>query len=248
MLSRCGALLVIELDVPARRNAISRALCDGFAEVLDEAALDAATHAVVLTGSPQLFSSGGDFADMRHRDLAGWREHFDHMARLTRRLVAFPKPTIAAVEGWAIGGGMALACCCDRIVAGSGASFVYGFARMAVLPDVGFAATLAARVGAVRARRIMCWGETFDAQAAHATGIVDAVAPAGRALEVALALAERACAAPLPSAWLKSHTVAGLERALSLEKNCASILFTTNDHAEGLVAFRGRRAPVFAGR
>ncbi|MGO4836541.1 enoyl-CoA hydratase/isomerase family protein, partial [Rhizobiaceae sp. 2RAB30] len=129
--------MILTLAVPATRNAISRVMSDRFAASLDAAAEDRDVRAIVITGGPDVFSSGGDFGDMRPRTLADWREHFDHMARLTRRLLACPKPTVAAVEGWAIGGGLALACCCDRIVAAENARFVYGFDRMAVLPDVG---------------------------------------------------------------------------------------------------------------
>ncbi|WP_274631198.1 enoyl-CoA hydratase/isomerase family protein [Arvimicrobium flavum] len=247
-IGRSGAVFVAIIDAPDTRNAISRLLAESLADALDTAADDGTLGAVVVSGTSSIFSSGGDFADMRARAAGDWREHFDHMARLTRRLAAFSKPTVAAVEGWAIGGGMALACCCDRVVVGSDARLVYGFDRIAVLPDVGLSHMLAARVGAARARRLMVMGETHDADEALAEGLVDRLVKAGSALEEAIGEAAAAARnAPLPIALLKSYTGLGLERALGFEKDCASRLFISADHTEGLTAFRGRRPAAFTG-
>ncbi len=241
--------MILTLAVPATRNAISRVMSDWFAASLDAAAEDRAVRAIVITGGRDVFSSGGDFGDMRPRALADWREHFDHMARLTRRLLACPKPTVAAVEGWAIGGGLALACCCDRIVAAENARFVYGFDRMAVLPDVGLMHSLPTRLGVARSRRFMAWGESVDAWEAKEAGLVDMLAPPGEALEQALASAEVAArGAPLVAGLIKAFLADGLEEALRREKDCASCLFTSEDHHQGLATFRRREEPVFTGR
>lgn len=246
---RHGSSLVLTLNLPHKRNPISRAMCEAILARLDEVGDDPAVRAVVMTGAGGNFCAGGDFDDMQARTLGGWREHFDHVMRLARRMISYPKPIVAAVDGWAVGAGLSLACCCDLIVADEKAKFAYGFDRVGVLPDMGLIHTLPIRVGIVRARQIMIWGETFDAASARADGLVDKVAPAGAALQTALEAAERvAAAAPLPIGYLKSFTTEGLDRALAFEKDCASMLFTSEDHAEGVAAFKQRRQPQFTGR
>lgn len=246
---KIGRVQLIVIDKPKTRNAISRILAEQMAKVLDDSANDKNVGSVVIAGTPGIFSSGGDFGDMQQRTLSDWREHFDHMARLTRRLVSFNKPTVAAVSGAAIGGGMALACCCDKVVASEDMRLVYGFDRLAVLPDVGFSYTLAGRIGAQRARRLMLFGGSFSAREALEEGLVDLVTRSDRVLDTALAAAaDVACAAPLPIGYIKSFTTLGLERALAFERDCASVLFTSQDHAEGMDAFKERRAALFEGK
>jgi len=241
--------LVLTLNLPKKKNAISRAMCEAILRELDVAGADEGVRAVVITGANGTFCAGGDFDDMQERGIGGWREHFDHVVRLARRMISYPKPIIAAVEGWAVGAGVSLACCCDLIVAADDARFAYGFDKVGVLPDMGLIYTLPLRVGVVRARQIMIWGERFDAPQAKADGLVDRLAAPGKALEAALEAATTvAASAPLPIGYLKSFTTEGLDRALAFEKDCASVLFTSADHSEGVAAFKARRQPVFVGR
>lgn len=246
--SRQGHAIVLTLNLPNKRNAISRAMCDAILAELDKAGGDPDIRAVVITGADATFCAGGDFDDMQERGIEGWRNHFDHVVRLARRMITYSKPIVAAVEGWAVGAGMSLACCCDMIVAAQNARFAYGFDKVGVLPDMGLAYTLPLRVGVVRARQIMIWGESFTADKALSDGLIDRIAPPGKALDEALALAEQAAKGPpLPTGYLKSFLAAGLERALAFEKDSASVIFTSADHAEGVAAFKAKRAPKFTG-
>jgi enoyl-CoA hydratase/carnithine racemase len=243
-----GPTLVIALDVPEKRNAISRAMCERITAELDTAADRPEVRAIVITGENGTFCAGGDFDDMSDRGIGGWRDHFDHVTRLARRLIAYQKPVVAAIEGWAVGAGISLACCCDIIVSADNARFAYGFDKMGVMPDVALIHTLPLRVGVVRARQIMLWGETFDAAGALADGLVDRLVEPGKALDEALALTGKvADKAPLPIGYLKFFLSAGLDEALAFEKNSGSALFTTADHREGISAFREKRQPVFVG-
>ncbi len=246
--SRHGQALVLALNVPKKKNVISRAMCEAILTELDKVGADSQVRAVVITGANGTFSAGGDFDDMRARGLGGWRDHFDHVVRLARRMIGYPKPIVAAVEGWAVGAGLSLACCCDMIVAAENANFAYAFDRVGVLPDMALIHTLPRRVGVVRARQIMIWGERFDARRALADGLVDRLSSPGAALADALAVAEEAAkGAPLPIGYLKSFMSEELERALAFEANCASVLFTSADHAEGVAAFKDKRKPNFTG-
>lgn len=246
--SRQGHALVLTLNLPKKRNAVSRAMCEAMLAELDKAGGDPDIRAVVITGAEGTFSAGGDFDDMSQRSIEGWRNHFEHVVRLPRRLITYSKPIIAAVEGWAVGAGLSLACCCDMIVAADNARFAYGFDKVGVLPDMGLVYTLPKRVGVVRARQIMLWGESFTAEKALVDGLVDELSLAGQALERALMLAEAvANGPPLPTAYLKSFLAEDLDRALAFEKDCASVIFTSADHAEGMAAFKAKRSPHFTG-
>lgn len=243
-----GPTLVIALDMPEKRNAISRAMCDRITAELDAAANRPEIRAIIITGENGTFCAGGDFDDMSDRGIGGWRDHFDHVTRMARRLIGYQKPVVAAVEGWAVGAGLSLALCCDMIVSADTARFAYGFDKVGVMPDLALIHTLPLRVGVVRARQIMVWGETFDASRALADGLVDRVVESGKALDEALVLTGKVAEnAPLPIGYLKFFLSAGLDEALAFEKNSGSVLFTTADHREGVAAFKEKRKPIFVG-
>ncbi|WP_378941179.1 enoyl-CoA hydratase/isomerase family protein [Mesorhizobium sp. ANAO-SY3R2] len=243
-----GTTLILTLNDARRRNPLSGKLAARLLSELDAVVNRNDVRAVVITGAGGNFCSGGDFDDMPERDLAQWRDHFEGLMRFVRRIVTYPKPTVAAVEGWAAGAGLSLACCCDMVVAAEDARFAYAFDKIGVLPDLGLSYTLPVRVGVTRARQIMIWGENLDAAAAKADGIVDRIAPKGRALDEAVRLATTAAAgAPLPIAHMKPFLAKDMERALAFEVATAPVLFRTADHAEGKAAFFEKRAPVFTG-
>lgn len=243
-----GTSLVLTLTDPRRRNPVSGKLIRELLAELDDAATRSEIRAIVITGAGGNFCAGGDFDDMPERTLAEWHDHFENLARFVRRIVSYPKPTVAAVEGWAAGAGLSLACCCDMVVAADDARFAYAFDKMGVLPDLGLIHTLPVRIGARRARQIMIWGEKLDAQIAKADGLVDRISPKGQALDEALKVAaEAAGSAPLPVAYVKQFLTENLERALSFEIATAPVLFRTADHAEGKAAFLEKRRPLFKG-
>lgn len=247
-ISQVDAKLILTLDDVRRRNPISAALVAKMLRELDRVVVDKSVGAIIITGAGGNFSAGGDFGDMNERDLAGWHDHFEGLMRFVRRIISYPKPVIAAVEGWAVGAGLSLACCCDRIVAAQDARFLYGFEKVGLLPDLGLIHTLPLRIGVPKARQMMIWGEELDATEAKAIGLVDQIVAKGEALTQALQQADRALqAAPLPVAYLKPFLAHDLDRAIAFEIANASALFSTADHAEGKAAFFERRAPVFTG-
>jgi len=243
-----GAVLVLTLDYPARRNALAMPLRAALEEALERAHADAAVRAVVLTGSEGTFCSGGDISGMDVRGAMDGRERMRRTHRLVRLMARGGLPIVAAVEGWCAGAGLALACACDTIVAAEDARFMAGFHRIGLMADLGLAHFLPARIGAGRARRIMLYHEQLTAPEAERIGLADFVAPKGHALPAALEKARfLAEEAPAPIRLMKEMLAGGLEEALAREQHFQATLFATADFAEGRDAFLAKRAPRFRG-
>ncbi len=247
-MERDGALAILTLDDPARRNPIGEAMRAALLDAFETLEADAGVRAVVLTGAGGHFCAGGDIAGMDVADLAEGRERFRRMHRLVSLMIQGSKPIVAAVEGWCVGGGLGLALCCDTIPAGADARFMAGFGRIGLLPDLGLLHTLPARVGMGRARQILLYDEPMAADAAAEAGLIDHLVEAGGALAAACARAARlAEAAPLSVALTRRMLAEGLEAALGRERDLQAALFLTADHASGKAAFRARRPAVFTG-
>jgi 2-(1,2-epoxy-1,2-dihydrophenyl)acetyl-CoA isomerase len=245
---RRGAVAVLTLDYPERRNALAVPMRQELADALDRLEADRGVRALVITGAGGTFCAGGDISGMDVADATQGRERFRLTHRLVRLLIGASKPVVAAVEGYAVGAGLSLALCCDTIVAGESARFAAGFGRVGLIADLGLLHTLPRRIGEGRARQLFLYGEQMDAASAERIGLIDAVVPAGGALEAALARAETlAAAAPLPIAMTKAYLSQGLADALEWERNAQTMLFLTPDHAEGKAAFLEKRAPKFGG-
>lgn len=248
-LSRDGDVQIITLDEPARRNPVGHAVRQALSARLAAAASDAAVAAVVLTGAGGHFSAGGDIRDQETvTSLAQARERFAHVKILVGAMARFPKPLVAAVEGWAAGGGFALALACETVVAAETARFAASFGKIGLIPDLGLLATLPARIGAGRAQRIFLTCATVEAGEGHRLGFVDALVPEGGALAAATRIAREAAAmAPLPRAYVKDFMAAELDRALDFERLVQPGLMLGADAAEGRRAFLDKRSPVFRG-
>ena len=246
---RVGAVIVLTLNVPARRNALSLALRGMLTERLRGIEADPDIRAIVLRGAGGNFCSGGDLTEMNATDFGAARARMATTHRLVRALVGSAKPVVAAVEGWAAGAGFSVALCCDLVVAASDARFVASFGNVGLIGDLGLLHTLPRRVGEAWARRILLLGEPVDAATAERIGIAHAVTPPGEALQAALAWAETLAArAPLAVAMTKAVLADGLDALLDRERDVQAMLFQTADHAEGKAAFKDRRPPRFEGR
>jgi 2-(1,2-epoxy-1,2-dihydrophenyl)acetyl-CoA isomerase len=247
--TRVGAIAILTLDYPERRNALAIPMRAALAAAFDRLEADATMRCVVLTGGGGNFSAGGDISGMNVTDFAAGRERFRLTHRLVRTMIESRLPIISAVEGWAVGAGLALALCTDTVVAASDSRFMAGFGGIGLVADFGLLHTLPKRIGEGRARQMLLHGDRVDATRAEAIGLIDRVVPPGTALETAMAMAENlALAAPLPIAMTKSYLAQGLADALEWERNAQSALFLTADHAEGKAAFLAKRPPSFTGR
>jgi 2-(1,2-epoxy-1,2-dihydrophenyl)acetyl-CoA isomerase len=250
--TRDGSVAIVTLNRPQKKNALSVELRFDLIHALEDLQGDNSCRAIVLTGAGNAFCAGGDIKAMQPGDLAGSRYRLGLAQRIVRLLVAGVKPTVAAVAGPALGGGFALALACDKVIADPGATFAASYGNLGLMPDMALLWTLPQRVGTVKAKEIMMLSRSYKAPEAAALGIVDHVAAdepvLAAAVREAKALAE---AAPLAVAMTKAAFARGvmdLEAVLALEADGQTLLYQTQDHAEGRDAFFAKRPPAFTGR
>lgn len=242
---------VITIDRPERRNALNLEVKEGIARAVEALAADEAVRVIVLTGAGGTFVAGTDIAEME-----GMRPA-DHATLATDRvftvLRSCPKVVIAAVEGYALGGGCELALCCDLIVAGEGAKLGQPEIRVGIMPGAGGTQRLVRLMGRYRAMRLILTGEAVGAREALALGMLSEVVPDGTALDRSRDLARTVAAMPaLAVRAIKEVVGLGadlpLEAALSLERKAFMLLFDTADQKEGMRAFLEKRRPSYSGR
>jgi enoyl-CoA hydratase len=250
---RRGEVAVLTFNRPDKLNALSSALLERFKAVLDEVERDTAVRAVVLTGAgDRAFVAGADIEEYsRQTD-----EEFAAYQRLSRavfsRIDGFPKPVVAAVNGYALGGGFEMALACDLVVASESARFGLPEGLLGLSPGGGGTQRLTRAVGPYVAARVLVAADRLKADEARALGLVADVVEAD-VVDAAVALAERAAkVAPLASAEMRSLILAALDRpleeGLTLELEALLRLRGSRDAAEGVRAFVEKRDPSFEGR
>ncbi|OLC18073.1 MAG: hypothetical protein AUH29_00095 [Candidatus Rokubacteria bacterium 13_1_40CM_69_27] len=252
---RSGPIATITLNRPDARNALDVAMRRELVTALDEIEADPEARVVVLTGAGGHFCAGGDVKLMRDRrhTAAEGRARVALLNRLVLRLVDFPRPTIAMVDGFAVGAGCNLALCCDLVVASDRARFGEVFGKIGLVPDGGGTWLLPRLVGLARAKELIFTAEVIDAAEAHRLGLVNRIVPAAELDATTRALAERIAAGPPLALRLAKHlvnraTASDLPSALDLEAFSQAIAITSEDHQEGLGAFFDKRPPRFTGR
>jgi enoyl-CoA hydratase len=250
---RRGSVAVLTLDRPEALNALSSGTLRRLGERVAALEGDAALRAVVLTGAGRAFAAGADIAEMRDHG----PEEALAFSRLGHRVLAaleaLPVATIAAVNGFALGGGCELACACDWIYASSQARFGQPEVKLGLIPGFGGTSRLARRVGPGWARELVLTGEPVDAETALRIGLVNRVFGPDALLDAAVAAGERlARAGPLAVAAAKRVLQEGQDAdvrvAHVLEQNAFGILAASGDAAEGKRAFLEKREPKFQGR
>jgi enoyl-CoA hydratase len=239
------------INRPDKLNALNWALVAELADRLEELDADDAIRCIVLTGAGErAFAAGADIAEMANASpmqmAAGGFAAWDRIRRIR-------KPMVAAVGGYALGGGNELAMHADIIIASEKAKFGQPEILIGVMPGAGGTQRLARTVGKYRAMEICLTGEQVTAQEMHAWGVVNHVVPDGQHLEEAKKIARKiAERAPIATQLIKEAILnsfeAPLEAALSYEKRLFALLFSTEDQKEGMAAFIAKRAPEFKGR
>jgi len=248
-LSRAGAVGVLTLNRPQARNALSRELIAALASALDALERDAAIAAIVLTGGGA-FCAGADIAEMRSIDLA--TALLQDFSGCCDRLANCAKPLIAAVEGFAIGGGCELIEMCDIVVAGEDAKFGHPEIALGTLSGGGGTQRLARAVGRARAMDLILTGRLIPAAEAERIGLISRVVVPGAALEVAQQIgAQIAAQAPLAIRFAKQAVdravSVGLADGLALERRLFHLSFATGEfqpRLERFLAGRGKPSPA----
>ncbi|MFD9321300.1 enoyl-CoA hydratase/isomerase family protein [Streptomyces sp. NPDC060053] len=246
-------IAVLTLDRPERLNAVDSETVDRLTRALNDLRDDDSVRALVVTGAGRAFSAGADLDEIESFTTPGrFRAFVGRLTEAYALLEDFPKPSVAAVHGFAFGGGLELALACDLRVAERGARLGLPEMKLGVLPGAGGTQRLPRLVPPAVAKQMILTGEPIDAERARELGLVNELAEPGGALETARALASRlAAGAPLALAAGKRLIDHGLgmdlETAVAYERETVSVLFCTEDRAEGLKAFRERRPGEFRG-
>jgi enoyl-CoA hydratase len=248
---RKDRVLVVTLNRPDKLNALSKELLGQLAACLAEAEADPALGCVVLTGAGRAFSAGADIADMLVRGVTSYAD--PERLESWRSVEAFSKPLIAAINGFAFGGGLELALLCDIALASDTAKLAFPEIRIGSFPGDGGTQRLPRLVGKSFAMQMILTGETIDAQLAERKGLISEVVPAQRllqrALEIANAVAANSVAvAPFAKRAVLAADRMGLPEGLRLEHELTTEAFGLHDRMEGLRAFAEKRPPVFKGR
>jgi enoyl-CoA hydratase len=241
----------ITLNRPKVLNALSPALIAELTGCLSELDADDTIRAVVLTGGPKVFAAGADIGDMAEQGPV------DQLLRdQTGRwapLAGFRKPLIAAVNGYALGGGCEVALMCDMIIAGDSAQFGQPEINLGIIPGAGGTQRWPRTVGKYVAMETMLTGTAITAQRAYELGLVNKVVPAGMTVEVARRLARQIAEKPPLAVRMAKEAVlkafeAPLSEGLASERKSFYFLFATEDQKEGMHAFLEKRKGVFKGR
>jgi enoyl-CoA hydratase len=251
-------VVVLTLDDPDRRNAMTEEMGDALTAATAELADDADLRVVVLTGAPPAFSAGGDLAMLEELARRTRDEGFDAtetMRAFYRRFLTvrdLPVPVIAAINGHAVGAGLCVALACDLRIVAEDAKVGLNFARLGLHPGMGGSWLLPRTVDQQRAATWLYTGRLVSGAEAAAAGMAIEATPADRVVPTALELAhEIASASPVVVRQLKATLAADapdLDAALGREASCQAVNYGTEDLREGLAAGRDRRTPTFPGR
>ncbi|MEE9275159.1 MAG: enoyl-CoA hydratase-related protein [bacterium] len=250
-----AGLALVRMSRPKARNALSREMGLELQEVFGRCAGDG-VRAVVLTGEGGAFCAGGDLKEIGGRIEAGERmEEFlgpDYQCAI-KALYDLPKPSIAAVNGFAVGGGFDLALACDIRLAAESARFGQVYAQVGLVPDCGGTFLLPRAVGLAKALELILTGEILDARQALEIGLVRSLHPDDQLMEEALALGRRLAegatlALSAAKSLAKRACTLDIDTALAAEASAQRETSRSADFAEGLAAFREKRAPRFEGR
>ncbi len=246
-----ASVALLRINRPEARNALNLEVRKLIARHLTELAEDDETRCVVLTGNEKSFAAGADIKEMAG---AGTIEMMQRgVDRLWRTIYGCPKPVIAAVNGFALGGGCELAMTCDIIVAGESAKFGQPEVKIGIIPGGGGTQRLTRAAGKYKAMKYILTGELFGAPEALAMGLVSEVVPDAEVELRALALAGQiAELPPLAIRLAKESVLNGMEAplgsGLAYETKLVQILFSSQDQKEGMAAFIEKRKPKFQGK
>ena len=251
IVERHGAVALVKLNRPQALNALNSELLSELDGVLADLDADAGVGCIVITGSERAFAAGADIKEMSDKTFGEMyaSDFFGDADGLAR----CRKPTIAAVAGFALGGGCELAMMADFIIAADNAKFGQPEIKLGVIPGIGGTQRLVRAIGKAKAMDLCLTGRMMDAAEAEKAGLVARVVPADKLMEEALAAATTIASYSKPALMVCKEAInRGFESTLSegvrVERRVFHSLFATEDQKEGMAAFIAKRAPAFKDR
>lgn len=241
---------IVTLSRPKAMNALCSPLMDELTAVLDQWENDNTVRAVIITGNEKVFAAGADIKEMQSKSFVD-----AHMSNFItagwERVTTFRKPVIAAVSGYALGGGCELAMMCDFIIAADNAQFGQPEIKLGIIPGAGGTQRLTRLVGKSKAMDLCLTGRNMDAEEAERAGLVARVVPVAELMDVALKAAKSIASYSLPSVMLAKDSVnsamnTSLSEGMMVERRMFHSLFATEDQKEGMQAFIEKRKPDFS--
>ena len=247
-----GAVVLVRLNRPEALNALNKQLMDELTQAVDAYEADDALGCMVITGSEKAFAAGADIKEMLPKSyMDAFMEDF--ITANWERVARCRKPVIAAVAGYALGGGCELAMMCDFIIAAETAKFGQPEINLGVIPGAGGTQRLTRFVGKSKAMDMCLTARMMDAQEAERTGLVSRVVPADKMLDEALGVAEKIAGLSRPSVMIAKEAVnrayeTTLSEGVRFERRVFHSLFATHDKQEGMSAFAEKRKAQFQNR
>jgi len=244
-------VLTITLNRPDAFNALRNQLLKEMAEVLDDAAANDEIKAVLVTGGEKVFAAGADIKEMASLDAVGVMN--DIRPTYWKRIANFPKPLIAAVNGYALGGGCELVMHCDIVIAGDNAQFGQPEINLGIIPGAGGTQRLIKAVGKSMAMQMVLSGAFITAEQARDFGLISEVVIPERTIERAREIANTIAKKPPIAVRLAKEVLlkafdTTLDSGLNLERKAFTLLAATEDRNEGIAAFTEKRKPNFKGK
>jgi enoyl-CoA hydratase len=242
----------ITLNRPKQLNALNDALMSELGAALQAADADDSVGCIVITGSDKAFAAGADIGAMAgYSYMDAYRGNY--ITRNWEQIRSVRKPVIAAVAGFALGGGCELAMMCDILIAADTAKFGQPEIKLGIIPGAGGTQRLPRAVGKAKAMDMVLTARMMDAAEAERAGLVSRVVPADKLLDEAMSAAAAICAMSLPSVMLAKQCVnrafeSGLADGVTYERGLFHSLFATEDQKEGMAAFVEKRKPAFKHR
>jgi enoyl-CoA hydratase len=246
-----GAVGLITLNRPKALNALCDALIRELGQALDAFEGDDRIGAIVLTGSDKAFAAGADIKEMQNRDYMD--VYLGDFVKSWERVTLCRKPVIAAVAGFALGGGCELAMMCDTIIAADSAKFGQPEINLGIMPGAGGSQRLTRFIGKAKAMDMILTGRMMDAAEAERSGLVSRVIPAAQLVEETVKIAAQIAALSRPAVLMAKESInrayeTTLAEGVRFERRLFHSLFATSDQKEGMAAFVEKRKPSFKNR
>ncbi|MCP5410729.1 MAG: enoyl-CoA hydratase/isomerase family protein [Alphaproteobacteria bacterium] len=244
-----GPIGIATLNRPEALNALNNELLDGLAAALEAWDADPAIRVMIVTGSDKAFAAGADIKEMAPKSFSQMQAE-NPFGRQMDRILRIRKPIIAAVAGFALGGGCELAMALDILIAADTAKFGQPEITLGIMPGLGGSQRTPLAMGKAKAMDLCLTGRMMDAAEAEASGVASRVVPAEMLMDEALKAARKIAAQSLPAVMMLKEAInrayeRPLAQGLAYERRAFHALFATHDQKEGMAAFSGKRKPAF---